>query len=253
MKTTSKKVLLITGGSDGIGAATLRLFHAQGYDVAHVSDRKPDTRLPDNIVEVYGDIADPAVRQEAVDKTMAAYGRIDVLINNAATGLYALPSETELAHAERVFAVNVFAAIGLTQLVLSIMRRQGSGTIVNIGSVAGWISMHWAAVYCASKFALHGWHDSLYRELKHTGIHAMKVCPSVTKTNFREYVIIGKAPKNVLNFRAVASPESIASAIYKGVQKKSRAVYTPIIGFIFVVGGLVAPWLMDRYLEHKAR
>ncbi len=251
--TEHKKVLLITGGSDGIGAATVRKFHSEGYAVAHVSDRKPPTPLPEGVVSVYGDIADPAVRQQAVDETLKAFGRIDVLHNNAATGLYAFPTETKMEHVERVFAVNVYAPIALTLLVLPIMQKQGGGMIVNTGSIVGWVSMQWAAVYCMSKSALHGWHDSLYRELKGSPIHVMKVCPSVTRTNWRNYVITGKAPGNVMKLKIVTSPEYVAKCIYKGVQRKSRTVFAPIYGLPFVLVGLLLPWVMDRYLAHKSK
>jgi short-subunit dehydrogenase len=249
----ARKAVLITGGSDGIGAATVRKFHAEGWAVAHVSDRRPPSPLPEGIVEVYGDIADPAVRQQAVDSTLKAYGRIDALINNAATGLYALPLETSLEHTRRVFEVNVFAIIALTQLIVPIMKKQGGGTIVDIGSIVGSVSMHWAAIYCASKFALHGWHESLYRELRGSSIKVVKVCPSVTRTNFRQYVLTGKAPDNVLKLKIVVSPDYIAKCVYKGTVRGSRTVYAPLYGLPFVLVEKLCPWLMDIYLAHKAR
>ncbi len=253
MTENPKKVVLITGGSDGIGAATVWRYYNEGWAVAQVSDRQPPKPLPPGIVEVYGDIADEAVRKQAVDATLAAYGRIDVLINNAATGLYAFPLETELDHARRVFEVNLFAIIALTKLVVPIMKKQCGGTIVNTGSIVGVVSMQWAAIYCASKFALHGWHESLYRDLKHSNISVVKICPSVTRTNFRAHVIVGKAPENVLGLRIVASPEYVAKCIYKGVRRKRRTVYAPLYGLPFVMVERLCPWLMDLYLEHKSK
>lgn len=247
------KTVLITGGSGGIGSATVRLFHARGYAVAHVSDRPPMESLPEGVCEFYGDITDPDVRQKVVDQTIQRFGRIDVLINNAAVSLYAMPTTTEVAHAERLFAVNVIAPIALTKLVLPIMQRQGEGVIVNTGSVAGYVSMPWAAVYCATKFALNGWHDSLYRELKGSSIHAMKVCPGVVRTAIRDHVISGKAPDNVLKLRWVTSPERVARAIVRGVEKKSRAVYVPLYGLPFILVDQLLPWVMDLYLANKSK
>jgi len=115
----------------------------------------------------------------AVQRTLNSYGRIDVLMNNAGVGLYAVPTEVPAASFSRLLDVNVVAPLALTQLVVAAMREQGSGTIVNVSSVAGTVALPWAAAYSASKSALHALHDSLRIELRGSPIHLIKVCPGI--------------------------------------------------------------------------
>jgi short-subunit dehydrogenase len=148
-----------------------------------------------------------------------------------------------------LFEVNVMAALRLTQLVIPIMRRQRSGSIVNIGSVAGDVSLPWAAGYAASKYALHGITDSLRRELRREGIRVVKVCPGIVATDFRKHVLFGSAPSSVKNLRPVVSAEAVADAVLRGVESGSScSIYVPRIGRAFSVLGTLFPGVMDWYL-----
>jgi short-subunit dehydrogenase len=145
--------------------------------------------------------------------------------------------------------VNVFSALALTQLVIPVMRNQGSGTIVNIGSVGGRVSLPWAVMYCSTKWALHCVSDSLRRELQGSGIRVMKVCPGIVDTKFRDHVLAGKAPTPVENIRRVVSPDAVAAAMFRGVERNKRTVYVPRIGWAFISLEFFAPWLIDIYLR----
>jgi short-subunit dehydrogenase len=150
----------------------------------------------------------------------------------------------------RMFDVNFVAPLLLSQLVIPAMRRQRSGTIVNIGSVAGDVALHWTAGYCASKSALHSVTDSLRRELRRDGIRVVKVCPGIVATDFRKNVLAGIPPPAVSNLRLVVSPEAVAKAVMRGVRShSSQTIYVPGIGRVFTAMQHFTPWLMDWYLD----
>lgn len=198
-----------------------------------------------------GDIRSEQTRASVVESTIGRFGKIDVLVNNAAVGLYAPPSTADLDLCRRLLDVNVLAALGMAQLVIPQMRKRRSGTIVTIGSVGGYVSLPWAAMYCASKFAAHAISDSLRRELKRDGIHVLKVCPGIVATRFRENVLGGTAPADVEAIRRIVTPEAVAKCVLRGIDSHASAVYIPRIGRLFTAMDFVAPWLMDWYIARK--
>ena len=247
----SCRVALITGGSSGIGVACVRRFLALGWAVSVVALPGPDL---DSVEEsgalvTSGDLTFPEIRQKAVKRTIQRYGRIDVLINNAGVGLYAPPTEISLPEFSRIFEINVIAPLALAQIVIPYMQDQGSGTIVTIGSVAGFVALPWAAAYSASKFALNAMHDSLRRELRGSPIRVIKICPGIVNTEFRNNALAGSAPHAVKRIRWVVSPEAVAARVVRAVEQGSRIVYVPRIGRVFALMGAVAPSLMDFYLS----
>ena len=249
----NEKVVLITGASEGIGASCARLIGQLGARLSLTAlpgDGFQDAES-DSQIAVAGDITSAAIRARIVERTIARFGRIDALINNAGVGQYGYPSEVDTEISKRIFDVNVFSALALTQLVLPHMRTRKSGTIVNIGSVGGKVSLPWAVMYCATKWALHCVDDSLHRELEGTGIRVMKVCPGIVDTKFREHVLAGTAPDRVENIRRVVTPDQVAAAIIRGVERGKRTVFVPKIGFLFTSLDFFAPRVMDWYLRGK--
>ena len=244
-------VALITGGSQGIGAASVERFLQEGWRVATIA--LPGQNLHrwrvDDALTVEGDITEEEARKEIVEQTLARFGRVDALINNAGVGLYATCSNAEPELFRRLLDVNVVAPLALTQLVLPAMRRQQGGTIVNLGSVAGNVSMPWAFGYCASKFAMHALNDSLRRELREEGIRVVKVCPGIVATRFRQNVLGGSAPGKVADLRTLVSPETVADLIFGAVTSGTAGtVYVPRIGWLFSAIEHFCPPLMDWYL-----
>jgi short-subunit dehydrogenase len=252
-QTWNEKVVLITGASEGIGVSLAKLIGERGAKLSLTAlpgegfhDEESDSR-----VVVAGDITSAAIRARVVERTMARFCRIDVLINNAGVGQYGYPTQVDTEISKRMFDVNVFSALALTQLVVPQMRARKSGTIVNIGSVGGKVSLPWAVMYCATKWALHCVDDSLHRELAGTGIRVMKVCPGIVDTKFRDHVLAGAAPGQVENIRRVVSPDQVAEAAIRGVERGKRTVFVPKIGFIFTSLDFFAPRVMDWYLRGK--
>src|SRR5579884_4000218 len=148
-----------------------------------------ETGERDGVLTTAGDITETGTRELLIARTIDRFARIDVLINNAGVGLYAPPSTVPIDLTKRMFDVNLFAAAALTQAVLPEMRRRYAGSIVNMGSVGGYSSLPWAVMYCATKFALHAYSDSLRRELRGSGIRVTKVCPGIVDTSFRDHVL----------------------------------------------------------------
>jgi NAD(P)-dependent dehydrogenase (short-subunit alcohol dehydrogenase family) len=132
------RVVMITGASEGIGTACAREFLRRGarLSLIDVCSEKPGYDHG-NALWTIGDVTDEAVRREAVAATTARLGSVDILLNNAGVSLFASPSETSLVSARRLFAVNFWAAVALTCLVLLQMRQRRSGAVINIESIGG--------------------------------------------------------------------------------------------------------------------
>jgi short-subunit dehydrogenase len=246
---SDQPVALITGASEGIGAALVDVFRKQGMRLALTALPAPyfhEQASPDCLA-IAGDLTADGFADELVDRVLDHFGRIDILVNNAGVGLYAPPSQAPLALVRKLFELNLFAPLRLAQLVAPAMRRQGSGVIVNMGSVGGGVSLPWAALYCASKVALHAVSDSLRRELGGAGIHIMKVCPGIVATAFRDHVLAGKAPVNVVRIRRVVTAQQVADAVWSGIQRRKRNVYVPWLSKVFIGVDFVAPRVMDWY------
>jgi short-subunit dehydrogenase len=249
----NEKVVLITGASEGIGAGCAKLIGQRGAKLALTALPGEDFKREesDSRIVIPGDITSAATRTDVVQRTIDRFGRIDVLINNAGVGQYGYPTEVDTEISKRMFDINVFSALALTQLVIPQMRAKKSGVIVNIGSVGGKVSLPWAVMYCATKWALHCVDDSLHRELAGTGIRVMKVCPGIVNTKFRDHVLAGTAPGRVEDIRRVVSPDQVASAVIRGIERGKRTVFVPKIGFIFTSLDFFAPRIMDWYLRGK--
>jgi short-subunit dehydrogenase len=227
----------------------VREFLAAGWRVSVVALPDGDIGWLESLaVVVAGDITSAETRKTIVDRTLASYGRIDVLMNNAGVGLYGLPTEVSSELFSRLLEVNVVAPLALAQLVIPIMLNQGSGTIVTMASVAARVALPWAAAYSASKSALGAIHDSLRLELRGTPVHLLKVIPGIVDTEFRNHVLAGKPPESVRSIRYVVSPEALAGAIFRAVKRRRKTLHMPAIGAVFGLFGVLAPQLMDFYL-----
>ncbi len=187
----TRKVVLITGASSGLGKAAARLFAARGHQVyaaARRVDAMQDELAPRGIVPVAVDVTKPDDNQRVVDQIMDAEGRIDVLVNNAGFGLYGSVEDVPIEDARYQFDVNLFGLADLTQRVLPHMRSQQSGRIINTSSMGGKIFTPLGAWYHATKHALEGWSDCLRIETAPFGIQVVVIEPGGVKTEFADVV-----------------------------------------------------------------
>ncbi len=249
------KVVLITGASEGLGAALARAFAARGARLSLNVLREGEVPMLDGTEPLVtpGDIADDAIRHRLVAATLVRFGSIDILVNNVGVGLFAYPSVADLGLVRRLFETNVFSALAMAQLVAPLMKERRSGTIVNIGSVGGRVTLPWASIYSATKYALHSVNDGLRRELQPYGVRVMLVSPGIIDTKFREHALAGKAPGHVDAIRRVITADQCARAVVRGVERDARVVYVPWLGRAFVALDFFFPRLMDAYLRSKAR
>src|SRR6266545_113257 len=178
------KVALVTGASSGIGEATAERLAKAGYKVYGTSrrgaqaDKRSFEMLPLDVT------SDESV-EAAVSEVMRRDGRIDLLVNNAGFGVApAGAEESSIDQARSIFETNFFGLIRMTRAVVPHMRRQGSGRIINIGSVLGFLPMPYGALYAATKHAVEGYSESLDHELRTRGIRVSVIEPAYTKTQF---------------------------------------------------------------------
>lgn len=186
------QVVIVTGASSGIGEATARRLARAGARVVITARRRDRLDAlareldPSGaaVLVVAGDVTIDADRRALVDATLARFGRIDALVNNAGYGTRG-PVETVPVEAlRRNFETNVFSLVALTQLVLPHLRAQGSGCVVNIGSVAGRIARPLSSVYDSTKHALEALTDGLRGEVKPFGVRVTLVRPGYIVTEF---------------------------------------------------------------------
>ena len=178
------RVALVTGASSGIGEATAHRLAAAGYNVYGTSRR--GSQAGKRSFEMLPlDVTSDGSVAAAVSEVMRRDGRIDLLVNNAGFGVApAAAEESSLDQAQSIFDTNFFGIVRMTRAVVPHMRAQGSGRIINIGSVLGFMPMPYMALYSATKHAVAGYSESLDHELRTKGIRVSLIEPAYTKTPF---------------------------------------------------------------------
>jgi short-subunit dehydrogenase len=245
------KVVLITGASEGLGAACAAEFARAGAMLSLTARSTEGLRRaggPDALI-ASGDLTLEATRRSAVERTLDRFGRIDILINNAGVGLYRPSWATPMDEARRLWELNFFAALGMVQLAAPHMRARRGGAIVNVSSVAGKFTLPWLPLYSASKHALASWTESLRMELRADGIHATLVCPGYVRTGFQRHAMgDGPPPRIVEGKRFAITPEDCATAIRRGVERNARTVFAPRSGWLLVAAATLFPGLTESSL-----
>jgi NAD(P)-dependent dehydrogenase (short-subunit alcohol dehydrogenase family) len=195
-----QKVAIVTGSSSGIGYATSLLLARNGFHTyatmrnigrsADVQEIAYKERLPLEVIQL--DVKDDASIRDSIEKVESENERIDVLVNNAGYGLVGAFEDLSVEEIKSQFETIFFGVIRLTQQVLPIMRKQKSGTIVNISSGAGRIGFPGMSAYVSSKFALEGLSESMSYELEPFGIKVVIIEPGVIRTNFKKNSVMSK-------------------------------------------------------------
>lgn len=246
MSNNNSKVILLTGASSGIGYDAAIMLAQQGHKVYAAARRveKMEPLREKGIIPIYMDVTDETSMDEGVRAVMDAEGRIDVLVNNAGYGYFGAIENVPMEDARRQVEVNVFGLANLCQKVLPIMRKQGSGRIVNTSSVAGRSVLYYGGWYHVTKYSVEALSDALRMEMKPFGIDVVMIEPGAIKTEwgpiaakhlaesskgtaYEETALNeAKAIQWLYNSNHLSKPSLVAKAIKKAVNRRHpRARY----------------------------
>jgi short-subunit dehydrogenase len=247
----------------GIGEAIARIFADDGASVVLLSrdaERVEAARARIGHSERTMGLACDVRNREEIDRvvglTMHHFQRIDTWINNAGHGILDSVANVDMAACRETFETNFFGAVEAIQAVIPVMKQQGSGTIINVSSVAGHIPIPFHAVYGATKFAMNAIGKAARIELNSFGINVMTVCPGYVRTAFSANTVKGKEQKQVrpASVRGI-SAERVAKAVLRGYIKQKREVVVPwtmhpMIKLYQLFPGLVE-WSMMRMTRER--
>jgi dehydrogenase/reductase SDR family member 7B len=250
------KVIIITGGSSGIGKALAFEFCRRGSKVV-LTGRRPDElnetcrqleASGSTVLAIQGDVSRVADIERMVKQTIETFGRIDVLVNNAGISMRALFEDVSLDVIRKVIEINLLGAIYATKYCLPEIKRN-KGSIVGISSVAGFRGLPARSGYSASKFGLNGFLEALRTELLKEGVHVLTACPGFTASNIRKSALTaeginqGKSPRDESH---MMSSETCARRIYQATIKRKRTLILTQQGKIAVLLNKWLPALADK-------
>ncbi len=216
------KVWFVTGSAGGIGAGIARAALAAGDSIVATDidlDRLQQTYAANasQVLTAQLDIRNPAQAAAAVDATLARFGRIDVLVNNAGYGQFGPFEEIDAEAIERQFATNVLGTFNVTRMVLPVMRRQRAGYVINMSSNGGFKGVSGASMYSATKFAIEGFSESLEQEIAAFGIKLTIVEPGAFRTDFLDDRMLKYGSGNINDY---AEHRAKAKAVFEARNHK---------------------------------
>jgi short-subunit dehydrogenase len=208
-----QKVVLVTGASSGIGRATAADLASRGYQVFGTA-RMPQSAQPIAGVTLLPlDVTDEASVKRGVQSVLDAAGRIDVLVNNAGYSMLGAFEETSIEQAKALFDTNVFGVIRASQAVLPPMRAQGSGLIINVSSILGFLPAPYMALYSSTKHAIEGLSESLDHEVRQFGIRVVLVEPAYTRTGFSAHAITAASIVHAYDGQRARAAAAVAAGV----------------------------------------
>ena len=263
---SNKKVAVVTGSSTGIGYETSLILARSGFltyatmrnlnkseNMKSVATRE---KLPIRIKQL--DVTDDVSVKNAIQTITSEAGRIDILVNNAGYGLNGAFEDLDMDEIKAQYETNLFGLIRTTQAVLPIMRRQKSGTIVNISSGAGRFGFPTGSAYVSTKFAVEGLSESMSYELEPFGINVVIVEPGVIRSNFGDGLIVAKksrdpnSPYSQMMQRSAAgfekmiknasSPDVVAKVVLDAIRDENPSLR-------YLAGSDVESWLGGKRKE----
>jgi short-subunit dehydrogenase len=234
----TNKVVVITGGTDGIGKALVKQFLSLGAKVATCSRTQEKLNLLKHefsgkpLLTLIADVSSEEDCKNFIEKTQEEFNGIDILINNAGISMRALLKDTELSTLKKVMDINFWGTVYCTKFALdSIIKNKG--TIVGVSSVAGYRGLPGRSGYSASKFAVNGWLEAVRTELLDSGVNVMWVCPGFTQSNIRNAALNAEAKpqgESPLNESKLMTAEECAHHIIKAIAKRKRSLVLTFTG-----------------------
>jgi short-subunit dehydrogenase len=247
-------VAVVTGASSGIGKCLCELLAARGTNVVAVARRRQrldelvQTCPAGKLIPVVGDVTDPQLRALVVQTAAKIRGgRVDLLVNNAGIGAIGPFMEATEQRLREIMEVNFFAPVELIRALVPYLRTGRQPVICNIGSVLGHRAVPDKSEYCASKFALHGFSDSLRAELARDGIQVTLVSPSTTRSEFFES-LIETDPRRQSKSVGSWSPQRVARTTLAAIRKRRSEVICSLAGKALVYADRISPPLINKIL-----
>ena len=250
------KVVIITGASSGIGKALAHAFGEAGAKIVitgrnQESLEKASGALNIKNIDNLPIVADVSIEKDnelVIEKTIERYGKIDVLINNAGISMRALFEELDLSVIRQLMDINFYGTVYATKYALPhILKTQGS--IVGVSSIAGYRGLPARTAYSASKFAMHGFLESLRTELLKKNVHVLLACPGFTQSNIRNTALTkdgsvqGESPRDE---EKMMTAEEVAQRILRAVEKRKRDLVMTRQGKLTVFMNKWFPGWMDK-------
>ncbi len=248
------KVVVVTGGTDGIGKALVAEFLERGAKVSTCARTAEKLQALENeffgksLFSMVADVSKEEDCKNFIEATIQKFNGIDILINNAGISMRGMFQETTLETLRRVMDINFWGTVYCTKFALnSILKNKG--TIVGMSSVAGYRGLPGRSGYSASKFAVNGWLEALRTELLETGVNVMWVCPGFTKSNIRNAALNKDAKpqgESPLEEEKLMTAEECAQHIIKAISKRKRTLILTFTGKETVYMNKFFPSLTDK-------
>lgn len=219
-----KKVWFVTGASKGLGLSLVKKLLNEGYKVVATSRSIADLQKAagvagETFMPLAMDLTNEQNVAEGIRKAADHFGAIDVVVNNAGYGLTGALEELSDAEARQNFDVNVFGSLNVIRKVLPYMRKQQSGHIFNVASIGGFTgAFPGFGIYCATKFAVHGFSESLAAEIKPFGIKVTVVSPGYFRTSFLSDVSLNVPKNEIEEYKNVRETQAVHQNSYDGNQ-----------------------------------
>ncbi|TAF67764.1 MAG: SDR family oxidoreductase [Cytophagales bacterium] len=255
------KVVLITGGSLGIGKACAEVFGKAGAKIVITGRNEEALEATKQDLEAQGIVvlairADVAIEDDnerMVAQTVAAFGRLDILMNNAGVSMRALFEEVDLKVIRQLMEVNFFGTVYATKYALPHIIAQ-KGSIIGISSIAGYRGLPERSGYSASKFAMNGFLEALRTEMLPKGVHVLVACPGYTASNIRNTALTKDGSQQGASPREegkLMTAEAVAELILKATVKRKRDLILTREGKLAVFLNRFFPKMMDKIIYKR--
>ncbi len=251
-----KKTIIITGASSGIGKACANIFAKNSYQLVLAARNKEKldafvNELKGFGVECIGVQTDVSIEKDCenlINTCLEEYGKIDIILNNAGISMRALFSDVDLSVLKQVMDINFWGTVYCTKFALPhIIKTEGS--VVGVSSIAGYKGLPGRTGYSASKFAMHGFLESIRIELLKKNVHVLLACPGFTASNIRNTALnaSGSTQKeSPMDEGKIMSAEEVGAEIYKAVLKRKRDLILTFQGKLTVTLNKFAPAFIDK-------
>lgn len=257
------KVVVITGGSSGIGKALAFAFGKRGSKIFITGRNAAELKNTVGELQAAGvavaslvaDASVPADNQRMAEEAVRVFGRMDVLIANAGISMRALFEEVDLAVIRQVMEINFFGVVYAIRYCLPEIKKN-HGSIVGMSSIAGYRGLPARSGYSASKFALNGFLETLRTEYLKDNLHVLTACPGFTASNIRTRALVKDGTPqgdSSLDEGKVMTAEAVAEHIYSAVVKRKREIILTSNGRLAVLLNKWWPWLADRLVYNALK